>query len=400
MGGRHPDMVLIRACVSPLGISDCAAIAGEEWMYRGRLKRDLERWVERGLIDAETAHRLLDDVDTRGRSYSLGTVLAMCAVALIAAAILMLVAANWDQVPRTLRVGGIILQIWLYHSVALIAHHKGYGRVSAAALLLGATAFGAGIQLIGQMYHLSGDSITAMLVWFSVTAVSAFLLRSPALAVMAGILSIATWLVGTWTGDFEWKPAGLLSHWQPVAAIVVGAASAWTGADRAKHLAYWLFIAWIWWLVLESGIDVATLILTVIAIVLFVALTLHGSPLAKHERRLGASPAFYSCLVAMMGLAKYQLEANGPLSIALTGCLLIGFCLVAIILKGRDNTAIRYLAYAAFVADVLYLANETIGSLLGTSAFFLLSGLVVAVVAFIVVRLERRLSTTVAEVRS
>lgn len=369
-------------------------------MYRGRLKRDLESWVERGLIDPATAGRLLEDVDRRSSNYSLGTVLAMCAAALIAAAILMLVAANWDQVPRTARVAGIIFQIWLYHAVALVAYYKGYGRVSAAALLLGATAFGAGIQLIGQMYHLSGDSITAMLVWFSVTAISAFLFRSPALAVMAGILSIGTWWVGIWTGDFEWKPGGVLSHWQPVAALVVAAASVWTGADRAKHLAYWLFIAWIWWLVLESSIDVATLILTVVAIVLFVAITLNGSPLAKHEKRLGASPAFYTCLVAMMGLAKYQLEANGPLSIALTGCVLIGFCILAIMLKGRDNTAIRYLAYAAFVADVLYLASETIGSLLGTSAFFLLSGLVVAVVAFIVVRLERRLSNTVAEVRS
>jgi uncharacterized membrane protein len=369
-------------------------------MYRGRLKRDLDHWVERGLIDAGTAGRLLGDVDERSRSFSLGTVLAMCAAALIAAAILMLVAANWDQVPRTMRVAGIIFQIWLYHAVALLAHARGYDRVSAAALILGATAFGAGIQLIGQMYHLSGDSVTAMLVWFSVTAASAFLFRSPALTVMAGILSIATWIVGIWANDFVWEPAGILSHWQPVAALIVAAASVWTGADRAKHLAYWLFIAWIWWLVLDSSSDAATLILTVVAIVLFVALTLNGSPLAKHEKRLGASPAFYTCLVAMMGLAKYQLEANGPLSIAVTGCVLIGFCLLAIVLKGRDNTAIRYLAYAAFVADVLYLANETIGSLLGTSAFFLLSGLVVAVVAFIVVRLERRLSNSAAEVRS
>jgi uncharacterized membrane protein len=367
-------------------------------MYRGRVKRDLDDWVKRGLVDAETAARLLEDVDRRSSNYSLGTVLAMCAAALIAAAILMLVAANWDQVPRTVRVAGIVFQIWLYHGVALLAHQKGYGRISAAALLLGATAFGAGIQLIGQMYHLSGDSITAMLVWFSVTAISAFLFRSPALAVMAGILSIGTWWVGIWTGDFEWRPGGLLSHWQPVAALVVAAASAWTGADRAKHLAYWLFIAWIWWLVVESNSDFGISMLTVASILLFLALTLKVSPLAGLEAKLGESPAFYTCLVAMIGLARYQLEANGAFSIAVTGCILLGFCILAIMLKGRDNTAIRYLAYSAFVADVLYLANETIGSLLGTSAFFLLSGLVVAVVAFIVVRVERRLSKPVGEV--
>lgn len=368
-------------------------------MYRGRLKRDLDDWVARGLIDAGTAARLLTDVDQRTRSYSLGTVLAMCAAALIAAAILMLVAANWDQVPRTARVAGIFFQIWLYHAVALIAHHKGYARVSAAALLLGATAFGAGIQLIGQMYHLSGDSITAMLVWFSITIVSASLFRSPALTVMAGILGLATWLVGIWSGDFEWGSKGILQHWQPVAALLVAAATAWTGADRAKHLAYWLFIAWIWWLVLDGPNEILVLIVTVISVALFLALTVNGSPLAQLERRMGASPAFYAFLVALMGLARYQGEAEGPLATALMACVLLGFCLVAIALKGRDNTAVRYLAYAAFVADLLYLANETIGSLLGTSAFFLLCGIVVAVVAFIVVRLERRLSHLEAGVR-
>jgi uncharacterized membrane protein len=41
---------------------------------------------------------------------------------------------------------------------------------------------------------------------------------------------------------------------------------------------------------------------------------------------------------------------------------------------------------------MLYLASVTVGSILGTSSLFLFSGLVVALVAWIVIRLERRFS--------
>ena len=74
--------------------------------------------------------------------------------------------------------------------------------------------------------------------------------------------------------------------------------------------------------------------------------------------------------------------------------------IAAIALDGRDNGAVRFLAYSAFAAEVLYLSYETIDSILGTSAFFLLAGLVVAILAFIVIRLEKRFSRPVAEVTS
>ena len=63
----------------------------------------------------------------------------------------------------------------------------------------------------------------------------------------------------------------------------------------------------------------------------------------------------------------------------------------AIMLAGRDNGAVRYLAYIAFALEILYLAAETVGSILGTSGLFLVSGLVVALAAWVVIALERRM---------
>ncbi len=67
--------------------------------------------------------------------------------------------------------------------------------------------------------------------------------------------------------------------------------------------------------------------------------------------------------------------------LALLGIATIALSLVALALEGRDNGAVRFLSYAAFAAEVLYLSYVTIDSMLGTSTFFLLAGLVVAVLA-------------------
>ena len=80
-------------------------------MYRGRLERDLDRWVGQGLIDGDTSRRMLAEFDSRESAFSLGRVLMMIAALLIAGAVLLLVAANWDAIPRLARLIGIVALI-------------------------------------------------------------------------------------------------------------------------------------------------------------------------------------------------------------------------------------------------------------------------------------------------
>ncbi len=75
---------------------------------------------------------------------------------------------------------------------------------------------------------------------------------------------------------------------------------------------------------------------------------------------------------------------------ALLGLATLGNSVAAIVLQGRGNGAVRYLAYAMFADEVLYLASQTVGTMLGTSGLFLSSGIFVAVLAWLVIRLERR----------
>ncbi len=48
------------------------------------------------------------------------------------------------------------------------------------------------------------------------------------------------------------------------------------------------------------------------------------------------------------------------------------------------------IAYAAFSIEVLYLAFETVGTMIGTSGFFLTAGILVLLLAAFVRRMESR----------
>lgn len=356
-------------------------------MYRGRLKRDLGIWVDKGIIPSATAETLLREYDSRKSSFSVGGVLMILAAVLIAASILLLIAANWQDIPRLTRVIGIILLIWIFYLSAAFSFVRGADRLGAALLVLGAASFGGAIALIGQLYHLSGDTLDAMLLWFAMTAVSAAAFRSATLTVFAGLLAFAVFGAYLEQYDAEWQ--GLYAFWPPAAGVMLAVLAQWTGAERSRHLIYILLLVWCAWLY-SLHTDVAVALFFVVAGGLaFLAVTLPQSPISALARQRGASPAFYTFMLALLGLGLLHFHWTEGGELVLLALLTIGATLLALSLEGRDNGAVRYLAYVIFAAEVLYLSFVTIDSMLGTSAFFLLAGLVVAVLAFIVVKLEK-----------
>lgn len=367
-------------------------------MYRSRLKRELEDWAERGLIDRPMVERLLADHDARNTGFSLAGVLGVLAATLLAASLLMLIAANWEMIPRLARVVGIFALIWVFNLAAWFTRQRGATILSAGCLILGAASFGGGIAMIGQMYHLSGDAFSALFLWMGVTMVSAWLFGSGALSGLAGLLAIATF----WTGleDLGWSPErqGLWAFWSPVAAILIGCLCVSTRAGRAKHLAWFLGFQWIWWYWLVDGDPWIAAAVAVAAAVVFFALAMPSLLSATVRPRLGISATFYPLLLALSALGSLHVTASGSLATAVVAIAILAFCIAAIVLEGRGNGAVRYLAYAAFASEILYLSYETIDSILGTAAFFLLAGIIVAVVAFVVVRLERRFALGAEEV--
>lgn len=359
-------------------------------MYRGRLERDLRVWTEKGLIDRATAGRLLADYDQRDSSFSLGRVLMVIAALLLGGAVLLLIAANWEVIPRVARLVGIVALIWSAHLAAALLRNRGALRLSEAVLVAGVLFFGGAIALVGQMYHLSGDATEAALAWFAGATIAALLYRSVAATAVCGFLAFLVAGV-EWSGTFGVEDRLLLWLMPAMALVVIGLVR-FTGASRARHLAYLLMMAWVLLLYGEYESPLMALAIAGIGGACYLLATLRGSPLRPLAASAGAAPAFYALSLLLIGLAILHLETNSVGERLLLGIAVLAAAIAAIALSGRDNGAVRYLAYAAFAAEVLYLAAETLGSILGTSGFFLISGLVVAAIAWIVIRLERRLA--------
>jgi uncharacterized membrane protein len=87
--------------------------------YAERVKKDIARWAVDGLIDAQTAERLAGDIEAHARSrISFPMIFAMMAAALVGAAVLLLVAANWEAIPRLVRVALLMAVILVAMSAA------------------------------------------------------------------------------------------------------------------------------------------------------------------------------------------------------------------------------------------------------------------------------------------
>lgn len=362
-------------------------------MYRARLERDFKHWIDTGLLREDAARAMLAEYDGRESTFRAGRVLLLLAALLLSASILLLVAANWEALPRLARVAGIVALIWSFHLAAAWLIRRGRAAFAAAALILGAAAFGAGIALVGQMYHLSGDAADAALLWFVGACLSALAFRSAAMATVAGGLSWFYFVTMLTEGGFS-----ATSDWRtwtvPALAVIVVLLVRFTSAGRARHLAYLLVLSWLAWLYLDSPSLAFAGGLAAFGLVAFLAATLPGSPLRQLAHDAGSAPAFYSFALALLGFTALQYEAVGLTMEVATGASTLLVALLGIALAGAQNGAVRYLGYAAFAGELLYLAFETLGTMLGTSGFFLISGLVVACIAWLVIRIEGHMART------
>lgn len=364
-------------------------------MYRGRIEKDFNIWVSKGMLDSGAAKAMLAEYDGRETVFSAGRVLLVLAAILVSAAVLLLVAANWEAIPRLFRVIGIVALIWAFYLAAAACFSRGFKAMGAALLVLATMTFGGAIALVGQMYHLSGDATDALLAWFAAACVAAVAFRSAALAVFCGFLAWAIFGELMVDNDASFEGNGYI-YLVPLLIVIVIALVRYTNAGIARHLAYLLALAWLGWFYVElPEVWVASLLFGA-GVVAFLVTSIPLSPLYRFAREAGAAPAFYSFALAVMGLAALHDEVDGIGQEIAIGATTLAVALGGIAIAGRLNGAVRFLGYAVFAAETLYLASETLGSILGTSGFFLISGVVVALIAWLVIRLEKRLSSKTA----
>lgn len=160
--------------------------------YRQRLEVDLAQWEADGVIAPAAAASIRHALPPLSRGINIAVVVAIVGGLLIAAAFLAFVAAHWTEIARLLRFA--ILLAGMIVAGGLGAWFAATGRIVLADLCasIGAIIFGAGIALVGQMYHLGDDFAGGMLLW-SIGAFAAALLTGSRGALAVGLAAACIW---------------------------------------------------------------------------------------------------------------------------------------------------------------------------------------------------------------
>lgn len=358
--------------------------------FPGAVRKDIDRWVTKGLIDGQTASRLRAELDEAGGGFGLGGVLGVLGALLLSAAVITLIAANWDAIPRLARVIGLIALIWVCWLGGMWRHNAGDRVFSQVLYLVGAITFGAGIALVGQMYHLSGDAAAAALVWTLGNLIAAALVRSP--VVTGAAAGTGLFYLFTAVTETSWHSSGYLFV-APLIALALAALGWWNGSRMGKHGAVLLLLGtalvWRFDTLFDKIMPVDYLFAFGAAALFF--LFSWFEDVVEEASGFAAPLQTYALLVSFLAFGWIQVADSGPGGSLLIGLLVLGLSVGALLLKGRENGKVRGLAYTAFGIEILYLAFVTIGSLIGTSAFFLFAGIIVLFIAWLVVRIEKRL---------
>ncbi len=187
------------------------------------LKRELgaeaKLWVDEGLVTREQAERILARYGAElpsARQHSLGYYVLVSLAALFGGlSLLVFVSANWDQIPRGVRMGGLIVLTLAFHGVGLALYRRKAEDFASIWFFLGCLAYGTSIFLIAQIYHLGEHYPDGILWWALGTLPFAILTRTLPCAYLATALS-AAWLVAETEESFVptlWPLLGLPLLW-------------------------------------------------------------------------------------------------------------------------------------------------------------------------------------------
>ena len=408
--------------------------------YRQQLEADLVKWVAAGVISGDAAQsirkaRFSDEAKSR-----LPGIFAMLGALMLAASVSAFVAANWQEIPRLVRLVGILAIIAGCFFPALMLQRRGHPAAADAAITFATLCFGAGIALVGQMYHLPSDwPAGAMLVAIGGLIAAALTGKSGPLVV--AFVAMTSWSCGRFeAAHFRETHWSFLLLFVPGLLLALGRENRLLAHTAVVALSFWLgallmpqggakvffnlvdgglaisaaYIA-IGLLALDRGWPAAIKALLPWGAVVFgillcveIALVLEKSSLGVHAATSAVYPAYGAALAALAAHAVLARQRDSGRLVIIAACA-VGLIIPVMFagLAGADVlrralvsiavfvSAVGLIAgglligfrtfivvgYAVFGVSILILLWQTIGTLLSQSLFFLFAGVALLVLA-------------------
>jgi uncharacterized membrane protein len=170
-----------------------------------QLETKLQRWTEAGLIDAQSAGRILvfERGQERRASLRWPVILAMVfGGILFAAGITLFVAAHWIELSPAMRFSLVLLMVGILH-VGGASLAERFPALSTTLHALGTATLGAAIFLSAQIFNLRENWATGILLWALGATFGYILLRDWPQAAFLSLLAPA-WLISQWSITTGW----------------------------------------------------------------------------------------------------------------------------------------------------------------------------------------------------
>src|SRR5262249_27600528 len=148
------------------------------------LDRKLARWEAAGLIDAAARARIRAFEQSKRAPVALYG-LGVLGAGTLALGVVSVIAANWDGIPGTVKLGGDLLIGVALATSTYVAVRRGPGWPAGVLITLFYGFTLASIALVGQVYQLNAPMYQGLLVWTAASLPLVLLGRSHALAALA-----------------------------------------------------------------------------------------------------------------------------------------------------------------------------------------------------------------------
>src|SRR5712671_180180 len=164
-----------------------------------QLEQQLQRWVEAGFLDSQSAGRIREFEISRespGMRWPVVFAIAFGSI-MVAAGILLFVAAHWDDLSPAQRFLLVVTMIAGFHLAAgaLMPRLRALGLALHA---VGTVALGGGIFLAGQIFNLQEHWPGGILLWAIGAVLAWALLRDWVQATLAALL-VPAWIASEWS---------------------------------------------------------------------------------------------------------------------------------------------------------------------------------------------------------
>jgi uncharacterized membrane protein len=401
--------------------------------YRRHLEADLVKWVAEGVISGDAAQSIRKARFGEEAASRLPAIFAMLGALMLAASVSAFVAANWQEIPRLVRLVGILAVIAGCFFPALLLQRRGMPNAADAAITFATLCFGAGVALVGQMYHLPADwPAGAMLIAIGGLVAAAFTGKNGPLVI--AFVAMASWSWGRFDA-WQWRDI----HWSFLLLFVPGVLLALGRENRLlAHTAILALSVWLatllvseagnkyFYNLVDGGLAFSAAYIAIgllalhrgwpaamqallpwgswvfgILLCVEIFLVLEESRVTVHVFGSYIYPAYGAALIALAALALFGPKRDKGRFVLIAAC--VAGLTIPLMLSGvvGTNIPIRVLVsiavlvsalaliaggllaglgtlivvgYAVFGASVLILLWHTIGTLLNQSLFFLVAG--------------------------